>query len=213
MMEKNNTYIVLFATKEILLNIGGGMTNMGKYKIVAIFGKSAAGKDTIQNWLVDNCSDIKKIVSHTTRRPRNYEVDGKDYHFVTWNQFTDLVLSGKMLEAVEYQGNFYGSCEKELDETKINLAVFELDGISALQVNPEVDLMCIYINATNKERLMRALMREENPDCEKICSRFLHEEKIFNDLDFTYFTYDNHNSEYQSFPDLLKVIKDFGQKL
>ena len=56
---------------------------MEKIKIIALFGKSGAGKDTIQRWITKNFINTYNIVSHTTRQPRDYEIDGKDYHFVT----------------------------------------------------------------------------------------------------------------------------------
>ena len=70
---------------------------MQKIKVVALFGKCSAGKDTIQNWLIANSPNIKKIVSCTTRAPRDYEVDGVDYHFLTTLEFTQKVLDGLML--------------------------------------------------------------------------------------------------------------------
>ena len=52
-----------------------------KYKIIALFGKSSAGKDTIQKWLVQHMDNAHEIISCTTRPPRDYENDGIDYHF------------------------------------------------------------------------------------------------------------------------------------
>ena len=91
---------------------------MQKIKVVALFGKCAAGKDTIQNWLVATDPNIKKIVSCTTRPPRDCEIDGIDYHFLTTLEFTQKVLDGSMLEAVSFRDNFYGAAIDELDENK-----------------------------------------------------------------------------------------------
>ena len=184
-----------------------------KYKVVALFGKCAAGKDTIQNWLIQQDDGIKKIVSCTTRAPRDYEVDGVDYHFLSIPAFTEKVLDGSMLEAVEFQNNFYGAAIDELDENKINIAVFELNGIHALLEDPRIDVMCIYIGVTDKNRLMRALRREENPDVLKLCKRFLDEDKTFGEFDFDYLVYDNNEEKEElDFSEVLKVINDFGQE-
>ena len=187
---------------------------MEKYKVVAILGKSAAGKDTIQNWLVNTDANIKKIVSCTTRPKRDYEEDGKDYYFISVEEFTYKLLEGSMLEAVSFKDNFYGSCLSELDKNKINIAVFELNGIYALLEDPRIDLMCIYIDVDDKVRLLRALKREQNPDCLKICERFLEENKVFADLSgFNYVVFNNSaDLEEPYFPEVLKVIKDFGQR-
>lgn len=54
-----------------------------KIKIVALFGKSGAGKDTIQRELLEFMPDVHGIISCTTRPPREKEIDGKDYYFLT----------------------------------------------------------------------------------------------------------------------------------
>jgi guanylate kinase len=185
---------------------------MQKIKVVALFGKCAAGKDTIQNWLVATDSNIKKIVSCTTRKPRDYEIDGVDYHFLSTLEFTQKVLDGSMLEAVSFRDNFYGAAIDELDENKINIAVFELNGIHALLDDPRLDVMCIYIDTNDKIRLLRCLKREENPNCLEICQRFIEEDKEFSNFDFDHFVFDNSEEKlYIEFYNLLKAIKDFGQ--
>ena len=186
---------------------------MQKFKVVALFGKCAAGKDTIQNWLIATDPNIKKIVSCTTRAPRDYEVDGVDYHFLTTLEFTQKVLDGSMLEAVSFRDNFYGAAIDELDEDKINIAVFELNGIHALLDDPRIDVMCIYIDVDDKVRLLRMLNREERPDCLKLCERFIEEDKTFREFDFDYCICDNNlQMNEPSFPEVLKVIKAFGQE-
>lgn len=55
---------------------------MTKFKIIALFGESSSGKDSIQNWIVNNMENFYKIISITTRPPRDYERDAKDYFFV-----------------------------------------------------------------------------------------------------------------------------------
>lgn len=77
---------------------------MKKIKIIALFGPSGSGKDTLAKYLVSNISaDIHEIVSCTTRPMRDYEQDGIDYHFLTNEQFTEKVLNGSMLEATSFR--------------------------------------------------------------------------------------------------------------
>ena len=82
---------------------------MDKYKVIALFGKSGAGKDTIQKWIVSNIPDINGIISCTTRPKRDYEEEGKDYFFLTNEDFAEKVLDGSMLEATEFRDWFYGT--------------------------------------------------------------------------------------------------------
>ena len=78
------------------------------YKVLALFGPSGAGKDTIQKWYASH-ADIHEIVSATTRPPREYEQDTVDYYFLTEEEFTDKVLDGSMLEVTSFRGWYYGT--------------------------------------------------------------------------------------------------------
>ena len=66
---------------------------MKKYKIIALFGKAGAGKDTIQQWIVSR-HNFHGIVSCTTRPPREGEVDGKHYHFISRTDFAHKNMCG-----------------------------------------------------------------------------------------------------------------------
>ena len=101
---------------------------MNKYKLIALFGESGAGKDTIQKWMVSKLEGTKGIVSYTTRPKRDYEVEGKDYHFLTNEEFAIKVLDGTMLEATSFNDWFYGTSIDELDKDKINIGVFNIHG-------------------------------------------------------------------------------------
>lgn len=161
---------------------------MEKIKIIALFGKSSAGKDTIQKWIVSKYPDIKSIVSCTTRPKRDYEQDGVDYHYLTTEQFTQKVLNGDMLEATEFRGWFYGTAIEDLHKDFLNIGSFNPAGIDAILKDPRLDVLPIYISVHDKIRLHRSLDREKDPDCKEICRRFFADEEDFNDLDFDYTT-------------------------
>ena len=163
-----------------------------KYKVLALFGESGNGKDYIQRELIRLFPDqTKGIVSCTTRPRRDYEVDGKDYYFMTVSVFGEKVLNGTMLEATCFNDWFYGTAIEELECNKINIGVFNVEGIRCLISDSRLDVIPIYITASPKTRLMRALKREDNPDCHEICRRFLADEQDFADLDFDYIIFDN----------------------
>ena len=75
---------------------------MKRIKVIALFGKSGAGKDTIQKELLKYIDNSQGIVSNTTRDPRDYEKDGIDYHFISVEDFAKKVLNGEMLEATNF---------------------------------------------------------------------------------------------------------------
>lgn len=75
---------------------------MNKIKIVALFGPSSSGKDTLAKQLA-TYQNISEIVSCTTRPQRDYEQEGIDYYFLTNEQFAEKVMNGSMLEATSFR--------------------------------------------------------------------------------------------------------------
>ena len=151
-----------------------------KYQVIALMGKAGAGKDAIQSATCKAHPNVfHKIVSCTTRPAREGEQDGNAYHFIGLEDFTRKVLNGEMLEATEFRGWFYGTLISSLVKDKINIGVFNPAGVEAIANDPRLDVMVIYVNADDKTRLLRALNREDDPDCEEICRRFFADEKDF----------------------------------
>lgn len=183
---------------------------MNKYKLVALFGKSGAGKDTIQNWMVSNLQDTHKLISYTTRPPRDNEVDNQDYHFISVEEFNYMKEKNLFLETTEFRGWYYGTSIESLNENKINIGVFNPSGVKNILDNFQNQILVfpIEIWAPNKSRLIRSLTRENNPDCLEICRRFLADEEDFSNINFysiKYPNYDDDNAYTKSFSsELLK---------
>lgn len=73
-------------------------------------GPSGVGKSTMLTRLFKEYPDkFGFSVSHTTRSPRPGEVDGREYHFVTVDEFKSLISQGAFIEHAEFSGNFYGT--------------------------------------------------------------------------------------------------------
>lgn len=157
---------------------------MNKVKVIALFGKAGSGKDTILRALVNKFPDrYNEIVSCTTRPPREGEQEGVNYYFLTVNQFTEKVLNGDMLEATEFNNWHYGTALSSLSTDKINVGVFNPEGIRCLMEDNFVDLTTYYVQVGDKERLIRQLIREVDPDVKEIIRRFSADEKDFEDLE------------------------------
>lgn len=156
-----------------------------KYQILAFMGKSGSGKDFTANYLWNKAPyKFHKVVSCTTRPPRDNEVDGKDYHFIDVSSFAGHVLDGSMLEATCYNNDwYYGTCADYLNPNKINVAVLNPEGIIRLQENDNINLKVFYVDPiSDKRRLINILTREANPDCYEVCRRYLADENMF-DID------------------------------
>ena len=153
-------------------------------KIVALMGKAGSGKDTILDHVIRWYPDkFNGIISCTTRPPREGEQDGVNYHFLTVPQFTEKVLNGDMLEATEFNEWHYGTAKSALSEDKINIGVFNPAGIYCLMENRDIDLVIYYIQATDKQRLLRQLKREQDPNVKEIIRRYWADEEDFANVD------------------------------
>ena len=187
-----------------------------KIKILALFGKSASGKDTIQKWIVSNYPQLtNKIVSCTTRPPRSGEQDGVDYFFLTDDEFAKKVLDGSMLEATSFREWFYGTALDQLNPEKINVGVFNITGVECILEDPRLDVVPVWIHASDTTRLRRSLDREDNPDCKEICRRFLADEKDFDEMDdIDYFGWINEVGMHESWSyrtsELARILWDCG---
>ena len=159
------------------------MLHMGiKPKILAIYGMSAAGKDTFLNHLSNNF-DVNKILLTTSRPPREKEIDGVDYLF---KKKKDILRDDNFLWPIDYNSWIYAIAKECIKNDKINVGIFNTYWMKKLfEDNDEhFDLMAIEISASDKDRLMRSLRREKNPDCDEICRRFLADKQDFNDVEF-----------------------------
>ena len=86
---------------------------------VVLSGPSGSGKGTIVKELLARYpNEYALSVSATTRAPRPGERDGADYHFITREQFEDLIARGEMLEYTQYVGNYYGTPKSEHAKTE-----------------------------------------------------------------------------------------------
>lgn len=185
-----------------------------KYKILMLMGKSGAGKDTIAKW---NCAKHPElfhfVISSTTRPKRDYEVDGKDYNFLSLPDFTHKLLNNELIEATEFNNWFYGTSIDSLVKDKINICVLTPSAWDILADDPRIELLPILVFADDKIRLLRALNREDSPKCKEICRRFLTDEKDFTDLPYGYYTLNNNGGKGDTAIDLLNENQDFIDEL
>lgn len=102
--------------------------------LLTITGPSLSGKSTLENLLVDKYK-MDKLISFTTRPPRQGEVDKEDYYFMDKPTAISKIEAGEMAEHVDFQGHLYGLLGSEL-ETKLQknscIAVVEPNGVQQL---------------------------------------------------------------------------------
>ncbi|MBQ1459464.1 MAG: guanylate kinase [Oscillospiraceae bacterium] len=150
------------------------MNRRGKTFIVS--GPSGVGKSTVLRALFQGRDDLYFSVSATTRAPREGEVDGKDYHFISADRFRSMIEEDAFLEYAEYVSNFYGTPKKFVDEAmdagKDVILDIEIQG--AAQVNAKrPETVRIFIAPPSWEELERRLTARGTDTPEKIQKRLL----------------------------------------
>ncbi len=94
---------------------------MNKGKLIIISAPSGCGKSTIIGDIMDRGElDLQFSVSATNRKPRPGEIDGVSYHFLTDQQFKDLIAEGAFVEYEQvYPGRYYGTLRSEI-QNRVN---------------------------------------------------------------------------------------------
>ncbi|HFB2048878.1 MAG: guanylate kinase [Hyphomicrobiaceae bacterium] len=124
---------------------------------------SGAGKTSLASALLAYDDNLKFSVSLTTRRPREGEVDGKDYYFVSRNEFERLRDRGDLLEWANVFGNFYGTPRDAVEETLSTGQdiIFDIDwqGMRQLQSHNLKNLVKVFILPPSKLVLEKRLYK------------------------------------------------------
>jgi guanylate kinase len=134
--------------------------------ILVITGPSGVGKGTLIKELLERVPGLQLAVSATTREPREREVNGRDYHFLSEEDFDRRVASGEFVEHAEYAGNRYGTLRSELARPARGI-VLEIDVQGARQVRETLpEATRIFIEPPSFEDLARRLARRgaDSPD-------------------------------------------------
>lgn len=143
--------------------------------LIVLSGPSGVGKGTVRKALFDMPGhNLDYSISMTTRKIRPGEVDGKDYYFVSREEFEKRIEEGKFLEYAEFVGNYYGT-PLDLVENKIEQGkevVLEIEVEGALQVRKKVpDAVFIFLVPPGKEALYDRLKRRGTESEEVIQER------------------------------------------
>ena len=137
--------------------------------LVVVSGFSGAGKGTLMNKLLAKHANYALSVSMTTRSARGGEVDGREYFFVSREQFEDSVRAGELLEYAEYVDNYYGTPLKyvldALEAGKDVLLEIEIQG--ALKVKEKFpQALLLFVMPPSIAELRRRLNKRGSENAE-----------------------------------------------
>lgn len=135
---------------------------------------SGAGKTTLTGRLLQRVEGLAFSTSHTTRRPRNNEQDGREYHFVTRDQFVSLIERGEFLEWAEVHGNLYGTSRSELERSRdLRGIIFDVDQQGARQIKSHLpDSVSVFILPPDMKTLHARLSGRASEDAATVARRF-----------------------------------------
>jgi guanylate kinase len=149
-------------------------------KVFVITGPSGVGKGTLIEPLLERVPQLELSVSATTREPRPGEEDGRDYHFLTPEEFDRRVEAGDFLEHATYSGNRYGTLrgevERRLSEGRSVVLEIEVQGARQVRVAmPEAVLIFI---APPDPAALRQRLEGRGTDSEEAIERRLRTAEI-----------------------------------
>jgi guanylate kinase len=136
-------------------------------KVFVITGPSGVGKGTLIERLLERIPELELSISATTREPRPGEVDGRDYHFLSPEEFRRRLEAGDFLEHAGYSGNYYGTLREEVERrvAKCHSVVLEIEVQGARQVRDALgdDSVLIFI-APPDEAMLRERLEGRGTD-------------------------------------------------
>ena len=142
--------------------------------LVVVSGFSGAGKGTLMKELLKRYDNYALSISATTRAPREGETDGKEYFFVTKEQFEKMRDERKLVEYAQYVNNYYGT-PKEYVEQKMaegNDVIREIEIQGALKVKKRFpDALLLFVTPPSAEELRRRLVGRGTETLEVINAR------------------------------------------
>jgi len=143
---------------------------MSDFKVgmmVIVSSPSGAGKTTLVK-KISSENNFSISISHTTRKPRNYELDGSHYFFVSNSEFKKLISNEKFLEYAKVFNNYYGSLKDTVIE-KLNKGenvIFDIDWQGTQQIKQKdlkYKIITVFLLPPSREELFeRLLKREQN---------------------------------------------------
>ena len=145
-------------------------------ELIIISGTTCAGKGTVVQELLKRNGNLEVSTSYTSREKRDGEVDGKDYFFVTDQEFENMIKNDEFLEYAKVQyGKYYGTSKKEVKKLleKGKDVILEIDAQGAQQIKklfPETIL--IFIMAPSMSEVKRRIKARGKESNEQIIERF-----------------------------------------
>jgi guanylate kinase len=147
---------------------------MKRGRLIVISAPSGAGKTSLVKALLARRPDVRLSVSHTTRKRRPTEAEGREYHFVTVPEFERLVAQGEFLEHARVFDNFYGTSRAYVEQQLAagHDVLLEIDWQGARQVRAAMpQCVSVFVLPPARDTLAQRLARRATDSAEVIARR------------------------------------------
>src|ERR1700756_5815036 len=156
------------------------MTKEGK--LIIFSAPSGAGKTTIVQNLLTKIPELEFSISATTRKPRGDEKEGKDYYFISKEEFLHRIAKKHFVEFEEvYSGTFYGTLRTEIERiwAKGSAVIFDIDVEGGLHLKRKYDgqALAIFVQPPSLQVLIERLTGRGTDNDERLKERFIKAEK------------------------------------
>jgi guanylate kinase len=184
-------------------------------RLFVIAAPSGAGKTSLVNALLQRKPELHVSISHTTRKKRATEADGREYHFVSVEDFRQLIDQGEFLEHAQVFDNYYGTGRRpvETELARGHNVVLEIDWQGAQQVRRAMpDCVTIFILPPSRKSLEERL-RNRKTDSDEVIARRL-QDAVGDMSHWKEFNYVVVNDDFErAVGDLASIIEGRGEHL
>ncbi|WP_298116354.1 guanylate kinase [Flavobacterium sp.] len=148
-----------------------------KGKLLVFSAPSGSGKTTIvRHLLAQEDLNLEFSISCATREPRGQEVDGKDYYFISWEEFKKHIKAEEFVEWEEvYTNNYYGTLKSEVERiwAKGKNVIFDIDVSGGLRIKSKFpqETLAVFVKPPSVDELKRRLKQRSTESDEKINMR------------------------------------------
>ncbi|MCC8050348.1 MAG: guanylate kinase [Clostridiales bacterium] len=142
--------------------------------LIVVSGYSGVGKGTLMKALTARYDNYALSISATTRKPREGELDGREYFFKTKEEFEELIAKDRLVEYANYCGNYYGTprdyVEEQLGQGRD--VILEIEQQGALKVREKMpDVLLLFVMPPDAQTLVQRLRGRETESEEVIRER------------------------------------------
>jgi guanylate kinase len=184
-------------------------------RMYVVSAPSGAGKTSLVKALMEREPQLKFSVSYTTRPPRANEIDGRDYHFVTPEEFRRMRDAGEFLEHAQVFDNFYGTGRKSVHEALVagQILLLEIDWQGARQVRASLPAARSIFILPPARRALEERLTARSTDAPEVIRRRLQDAQrdIAHWIEFDYVVINDHFEE--AVVDFQAIVRGRGDAL